>query len=98
MATAVLRKKKAVLQTDENGHYIITKDYLKDLCEENEQYITPNLNNTLYLHFKGSICLNLSPLPCRLFKDREFGGLLQFEISLAGEQLHHSHFWASAPD
>ncbi|XP_037631361.1 dynein assembly factor 1, axonemal isoform X2 [Sebastes umbrosus] len=31
----------------------MTKKFLKDHCKENKLYITPHLNDTLYLHFKG---------------------------------------------
>lgn len=53
MAAATLRPKKAVMETDENGNNVITEKFLKDLCEENGQFATPHLNDTLYLHYKG---------------------------------------------
>ncbi|XP_074497832.1 dynein axonemal assembly factor 1 [Sebastes fasciatus] len=31
----------------------MTKKFLKEHCKENKLYITPHLNDTLYLHFKG---------------------------------------------
>lgn len=40
---------------DEEGNNLITEKYLRDLCEENLQYDTPHLNDTLYLHYKGKI-------------------------------------------
>ena len=49
----MLRQKKAVMDKDEQGNNIVTEKYLKDLCEENGQYLTPHLNDTLYLHYKG---------------------------------------------
>ena len=44
---------KAEAERNEKGLKIITKKYVKQLCEENELYITPHLNDKLYLHFKG---------------------------------------------
>ena len=52
---ATLRPRKAVMEQDENGFNMITEKYLTDLCEENSQYVTPHLNDTLYLHYKGMI-------------------------------------------
>lgn len=31
----------------------ITKDWLRKLCKENGLYVTPHLNDKLYLHYKG---------------------------------------------
>ena len=50
---ATLRPKKAVMDRDENDNNIVTERFLKDLCEENQQFVTPHLNDTLYLHYKG---------------------------------------------
>lgn len=50
----MIKQRKAVMETDENGNNIITEKYLKELCEENQQYVTPHLNDTLYLHYKGN--------------------------------------------
>ena len=51
---ATLKPRKAVMDVDENDNKIVTERYLKDLCEENGQYATPRLNDTLYLHYKGT--------------------------------------------
>lgn len=51
---ATLRPRKAVMEQDENGFNIITERFLKELCEENNQFVTPHLNDTLYLHYKGN--------------------------------------------
>jgi hypothetical protein len=32
---------------------VMTRDWLKALCREHKQYITPGLNDTLHLHFKA---------------------------------------------
>ena len=43
----------AQMDKDENGKNMITERYLRELCELNGQYVTPALNDALYLHFKG---------------------------------------------
>jgi hypothetical protein len=48
-----MRPKKAQMEKDEKGNPILTEKYLIDLCEENQQYLTPKLNTCLYLHYKG---------------------------------------------
>lgn len=45
--------KKAQMEKNEHGEFILTEKYLRELCEENEQYMTPKLNSCLYLHYKG---------------------------------------------
>jgi hypothetical protein len=51
----LIRKKKAVPETDEKGTPIITHKYLVDLCEELDQWTSPHLNDFLYLHYKGNL-------------------------------------------
>ena len=41
------------MEKDENGINIITEKYVAKLCEENGQFQTPELNDFLYLHYKG---------------------------------------------
>ena len=31
----------------------LTEEYLEALCVQNDQYVTPHLNDQLFLHFKG---------------------------------------------
>jgi dynein assembly factor 1 len=31
----------------------MTKQFLQKLCKQHKLYVTPALNDTLYLHFKG---------------------------------------------
>ncbi|XP_052001061.1 dynein axonemal assembly factor 1 [Xyrauchen texanus] len=35
----------------------MTKEYLRDLCKKNKLYLTPRLNDTIYLHYKGFSCI-----------------------------------------
>lgn len=51
--SAALREKKAVMDMDETGYNVLTERFIRDLCEENNQFLTPHLNDTLYLHYKG---------------------------------------------
>eukprot|EP00047_Mylnosiga_fluctuans_P004851 m.236909 g.236909 ORF g.236909 m.236909 type:complete len:449 (+) comp13053_c0_seq1:115-1461(+) len=46
-------RKSAQALLTESGEPRITKEYLKKLCREMEQYTTPELNDILYLHYKG---------------------------------------------
>ena len=48
-----MRKNKVIPQQDKNGRPIITKEYLKNLCEYLDKYTTPELNDSLYLNCKG---------------------------------------------
>ncbi|XP_026932112.1 dynein axonemal assembly factor 1 isoform X3 [Acinonyx jubatus] len=43
------------LQTDDKGDHgpRMTKCFIQKLCKQHQLYITPALNDTLYLHFKG---------------------------------------------
>lgn len=38
----------------------MTKRFLQKLCKQHKLYITPALNDTLYLHFKGKDLKELS--------------------------------------
>ena len=37
----------------------MTKQYLKALCKENKLYMTPSINDKLYLHYKGFRCVQV---------------------------------------
>jgi dynein assembly factor 1 len=45
--------RKRNITRDENGYIVMTKRYVQDLCEEEDQYITPKFNTKLYLNAKG---------------------------------------------
>lgn len=40
-------------EVDEQGNTKMTLKYLKQLCRDDGLYQTPELNDILYLHFKG---------------------------------------------
>ncbi|TPX43697.1 hypothetical protein SeMB42_g03245 [Synchytrium endobioticum] len=40
-------------QVDDKGNTLMTLPYLKQLCKEQKLYQTPELNDKIYLHFKG---------------------------------------------
>ena len=40
-------------EVDEKGNTVMTVKYLKQLCKEQKLYQTPELNDKIYLHFKG---------------------------------------------
>lgn len=47
--------KKPSADHNEKGQSIITKEFLRRLCEYNQTYETPKLNTHLYLHYMGFI-------------------------------------------
>ena len=47
--------KKPEADHDDKGRSIITKPFLKKLCEYHELFETPRLNSQLYLHYMGFI-------------------------------------------
>eukprot|EP00729_Bicosta_minor_P004388 gene4388-7259_t len=47
------KKSAADMLRNEDGDLRLSKPFLKQLCKEMNQYTTPELNDQLYLHFKG---------------------------------------------
>ena len=47
----------------------ITREYLRNLCKKEKLYLTPELNEKLYLHFKGKYIFNLKLKTNRFHKD-----------------------------
>jgi hypothetical protein len=41
----IARKKNAVIEQGEDGMNKLTESYLEALCEANDQYVTPHLND-----------------------------------------------------
>ncbi|KAL5038196.1 hypothetical protein BDV3_001652 [Batrachochytrium dendrobatidis] len=52
-ALASRRLRKDAKEIDEQGNTLMTPRYLKQLCKEQKLYQTPELNDIIYLHFKG---------------------------------------------
>jgi hypothetical protein len=40
-------------EVDDKGFTLMTPQYLVQLCKEQKGYVTPKLNDVLYLHYKG---------------------------------------------
>jgi len=38
---------------DKKGNTLMTEKYIKQLCREQKLYVTPELNDKVYLHYKG---------------------------------------------
>ena len=47
------KKTKGAVEKDSNGVSIISEQTLKFVCLENQGYELPELNENLYLHFRG---------------------------------------------
>jgi hypothetical protein len=50
---------------DHDGNAVMTLPYIRQLCKEQKLYSTPELNDKLYLHFKGAIAVK--SLKCRIY-------------------------------
>ena len=50
-----MKKERKPLQKDEKGYTLMNKNNLKLLCERDELYSFPDLNDKLYLNQKGFI-------------------------------------------
>jgi hypothetical protein len=92
---ATLRPRKAVMEQDENGFNIITERFLKELCEENNQFVTPHLNDTLYLHYKGKIYTPL--IIFRFQEDLRFGKIRKPQVHLARVQWYLENLKLGSP-
>ncbi|ORX87981.1 hypothetical protein BCR32DRAFT_263849 [Anaeromyces robustus] len=40
-------------EVDKKGNTLMTEKYIKQLCREQKLYVTPELNDKIYLHYKG---------------------------------------------
>lgn len=49
-------------EVDEKGNVVMTEKFLKQLCREQGGYASPELNDRIYLHFKGHSLLHSDKL------------------------------------
>ena len=50
---AEMKNYRDAREIDEKGQTVMTPKFLKQLCRQHNGYSTPDLNDRLYLHFKG---------------------------------------------